>query len=73
MKRIRDDLSANANEAVIDYALKNGFLYENEYKFLQSTKLKRKLSARQIAWKIKINRRILERTVVFRRTIKPVG
>lgn len=73
LKRIRDDLSANANEAVIDYALKNGFLYENEYKFLQSTKLKRKLSARQIAWKIKINRRILERTVVFRRTIKPVG
>ncbi|WP_062236686.1 hypothetical protein [Aureimonas sp. N4] len=68
LKRIRDDLSANANEAVIEYARKNGFLYDREYTFLHSTKLKRKLSSAQSSWKVKINRRIIERTVVHRRT-----
>ncbi len=71
LKRIRDDASANANDAVIEYAQKNGFLFEREYQFLHSTKLKRKPSGRQLAWKMKINRRILSRTVVHRRTDKP--
>jgi hypothetical protein len=70
LKRIRDDPSANANEAVIEYAQKNGFLFEKEYQFLHSTKLKRKPSGRQLEWKIKINRRILSRTVVQRRTAR---
>lgn len=71
LKRIRDDQSANANEAVIEYAQKNGFLFENEYRFLHSTKLKRKPTGRQLAWKIKINQRIISRTVVRSRTTKP--
>ena len=71
LKRIRDDPSANANEAVIEYANKQGFLFEREYQFLHSTRLKRSLSDRQVAWKIKINRRILSRTVVHRRTDRP--
>lgn len=70
LKRIRDDHSANANEAVIEYAHSNGFLFPNEYQFLHSTKLKRRLSGRQLAWKVKINQRIINRTVVPRRRSK---
>ena len=70
LKRIREDPSANANESVIEYAQKNGFLFEREYRFLHDTKLKRKPSGSQLNWKIKINRRILSRTVVHRRTDK---
>lgn len=70
LKRIRDEVTANANDAVIEYAQKNGFLFEREYHFLHSAKLKRRLSAPQLAWKAKINRRILSRTIVRRRTGK---
>ncbi|MDJ0275993.1 hypothetical protein QLH51_04135 [Sphingomonas sp. 2R-10] len=73
LKRIRSDPSANANESVIEYARRKGFLYESEYQFLHSTKLKRKLSDRQVAWKVKINRRILSQTVVQRRTERSSG
>ena len=71
LKRIRDDPSANANESLIEYARRNGFLFDKEYQFLHSTKLKRKLSGPQLRWKLKINRRILDRTVVRRRTDRP--
>ena len=64
LKRIRDDLGANANEALIAYALSKGFLYDKEPAFLRQTTRKRILSAKQLAWKEKINRRILEGIVV---------
>ncbi|WOC14965.1 hypothetical protein [Pseudochrobactrum sp. MP213Fo] len=70
LKRIRDDNSSNANEAVIEYAQNRGYLYEKEYQFLHNTRLKRKLSEAQLLWKIKINRRILNNTVVSRRTAR---
>lgn len=73
LKRIRNEPSANANESVIEYAQQKGFLFDKEYQFLHSTKLKRKLTDRQLAWKVKINRRILGQTVVRRRTDKPSG
>ena len=68
LKRIRDDPEANANEAVIEYAQRNGYLFPNEYQFLHDTKRKRKPSGPQLSWKRKINSRILEKTVVRRRT-----
>ena len=68
LKRIRDNPEANANEAVIEYAQKNGYLYEKEYKFLHDTKRKRKPSGPVAAWKRKINHRILNKTVVRRRS-----
>lgn len=68
LKRIAADDTANANEDLIFHAYKLGFIYEGEYKFLMETRLKRKLSAKQIAWKQKINRRIINKTVVQRRT-----
>lgn len=68
LKRIRDDAKANANLAVITYAEERGFLYDKEPAFLVSTIRKRILSAAQAAWKEKINRRILARTVVRTRT-----
>lgn len=69
LRRLAKDPSANANAAVIQHAWKNGFLYnEREYHFLLQTMLKRKLSDAQLAWKTKINRRILQQTVVHRRT-----
>jgi hypothetical protein len=68
LRRIAVDDTANANADVIEYAKERGFLYDKEYDFLMSTRLKRVLSAKQKAWKQKINRRILNETVVQRRT-----
>jgi len=70
LKRLRADPQANASHAVIDYAEERGYLFDKEPQFLRQTALKRKLSAAQIAWKEKINRRILNKTVVQRRTVR---
>jgi hypothetical protein len=70
LKRIKDDPKANPNLAVIAYAEVRGFLFDKEPEFLRSTARKRKLSAAQRAWKEKINRRILNKTVVQRRTTR---
>jgi len=70
LKRIRDDPKANANLAVIAYAEERGFLYDKEPAFLASTIRKRILSSAQAAWKEKINRRILARTIVRVRTMR---
>lgn len=66
LKRIASDESANANEDLIIHAYQLGYIYENEYKFLMQTKRKRKLSPKQLDWKQKINRRIINKTVVRR-------
>ncbi|MGR2681319.1 hypothetical protein [Chromobacterium haemolyticum] len=68
LRRIKENPSANANLAVIEYAETRGFLYAKEPGFLRSTALKRNLSAAQKAWKERINRRILNQIVVQRRT-----
>jgi hypothetical protein len=69
LRRIAADDTANANHDLIEHAYRMGYLYdEKEYTFLKRTALKRNLSAAQIAWKRKINRRILLQTVVKRRT-----
>ncbi len=68
LKRIAKDPYANANLDVIEHGLKLGFIYESEYAFLVSTRNKRKLSQKQLEWKRKINRRIVEKIVVQRRT-----
>lgn len=68
LKRIANDIEANANEDLIEHAHRFGYIYEPEYKFLLETRFKRKLSAKQLAWKKKINRRIINKTVVQRRS-----
>ena len=69
LKRIAEDPTANANLALINYANERGFLFnEKEYNFLLGTGRDRKLSPKQLAWKEKINRRILNQTVVARRS-----
>ena len=70
LKRIARDQSANANADLINYAQRAGFLYDKEYAFLIQTMQKRNLSAAQVAWKRKINRRILSKIVVQRRTTR---
>lgn len=67
LKRISATPTANANIDLIVHAYKLGYIFEGEYKFLMETRLKRKLSPKQLAWK-KINRRITNQTVVQRRT-----
>lgn len=64
LRRIIDDDSANANEDLIIHAYQFAYIYESEYKFLMQTRRKRILSAKQIEWKRKINRRIVNQTVV---------
>lgn len=69
LKRIAGDLKANANHDLIEHAWKMGYLYgEKEYSFLLQTMRSRKLSPSQMAWKEKINRRIVQQTVVKNRT-----
>lgn len=71
LKRIAKDPTANANHDLIEHAYKMGYLFgEKEYTFLKQTMLKRKLSAKQIDWKVKINRRIVAQTVVQKRTVR---
>lgn len=70
LRRIADDDSANANRDLIAHAYNLGYIFESEYNFLMQTRLKRRLSPKQIAWKQKINKRIINATVVQRRTIK---
>jgi hypothetical protein len=71
LKRIAQDDTANANDDLIDYAYQKGYLFDaNELSFLRQTKLKRNLSFKQLEWKRKINRRILNGTVVARRTAR---
>lgn len=70
LKRISKDPASNANDDLIEYAYKRGYLYgEKEYIFLKQTSRKRKLSDAQKSWKEKINRRILNKTVVRKRGI----
>ena len=66
LKRIAVDETANPNEDLIEHAYELGYIFENEYKFLMDTKRKRNLSTRQLGWKLKINRRIINKTVVRR-------
>lgn len=68
LRRIAEYDTMNANADVIEYANERGFLHDTEYDFLMCTRLKRTLSDKQKAWKRKINRRILNKIVVQRRT-----
>jgi hypothetical protein len=69
LKRIAADINANANHDLIEHAWRAGYLFgEKEYTFLKQTALKRKLSPSQLAWKQKINRRILSKAIVRRRS-----
>lgn len=68
LKRLKSNPQANANLAVIEYAEKRGYLFENEPRFLRQTMRKRLLTKAQLAWKEKINRRVLSHTVVKKRT-----
>lgn len=70
LRRIKEDPAANPNLAVIAYAESKGFLFDKEPEFLRATVRKRILSAAQKAWKEKINRRIVNSTVVKRRTVR---
>jgi hypothetical protein len=69
LKRILKDDRANANHDLIEFAYRMGYLFgEKEYTFLKQTARKRKLSSAQISWKQKINRRIISKIVVQRRS-----
>lgn len=68
LKRIAKDSSANANEDLILHAYQFGYIYEKEYQFLMQTRSKRKVSDKQLAWKQKINWRIVNQTVVRKNT-----
>lgn len=71
LKRIAKDPTANANNDLIEHAMRMGYLYgEKEYTFLKQTVRKRILSEKQLAWKVKINRRIVAQTVVVKRTAR---
>lgn len=66
LKRISKDETANANADLITHSYELGYIFEKEYDFLMTTKNKRKLTVKQLAWKQKINRRILGKTIVRR-------
>lgn len=66
LRKIVEDETANANADLIIHAYRLGYIYESEYDFLLQTSRKRKLSVKQLEWKRKINRRIVNKTVVRR-------
>jgi hypothetical protein len=69
LKRIAKDPTANANSDLIEHAFRMGYLYsEKEYNFLKQTMRMRVLSDAQISWKKKINRRIVDQTIVQKRS-----
>jgi len=68
LRRIAQDSQANANEDLIFHAYQFGYIFEKEYAFLMETRRKRKLSPKQLVWKEKINRRIINKTVVQKRS-----
>ena len=68
LRRISQDQQENANEDLIIHAYKFGYIYDSEFKFLMDTRRKRKLSPKQLAWKQKIKRKIINKTVVHRRS-----
>lgn len=67
LKRITQDQDAAPNLALIAHANEKGYLFDREFGFLTSTARKRILSAAQLSWRQKINRRIISQTVVKRR------
>lgn len=66
LRRIIEDETANPNEDLIIHAYQFGYIFESEYNFLMQTRRKRILSIKQLEWKKKINRRIVNQTVVRR-------
>lgn len=68
LKKIMKDHASNANTDVIEYAKANGYLFDQEYTFLMETRRKRKLSPKQEQWKIRINQRILQQSIVNKGT-----
>jgi hypothetical protein len=67
LKRLIKNPRANANTEVINYAQERGFLHDKEYNFLMDTRRTRLLSERQLGWKEKISRRILQQIQVRKR------
>lgn len=70
LKRIKKDIYANPNLALIEYANSKGYLFDKDYNFLIGTMKKRNLSDKQRQWKEKINNRILREVVVKNRTAR---
>ncbi|HGV9341538.1 TPA: hypothetical protein ACNOH3_003244 [Enterobacter hormaechei] len=70
LKRIKKDIYANPNLALIEYANSKGYLFDKDYDFLIGTMKKRNLSDKQRQWKEKINNRILREVVVKNRTAR---
>lgn len=70
LKRIKKDIYANPNLALIEYAKSKGYLFDKDYDFLIGTMKKRNLSDKQRQWKEKINNRILREVVVKNRTAR---
>lgn len=68
LRRLIEDETANANEDLIIHSYQLGYIFEEEYQFLMQTRKKRILSSKQLEWKKKINRRIINQTVVRRNT-----
>jgi hypothetical protein len=72
LRRIAANDTASPNIDVIGYAHRRGYLYgDNEYRFLSDTLRKRNLTPKQLAWRQKINRRILRQIVVKSRNEVP--
>nr|WP_075518800.1 hypothetical protein [Moritella viscosa]SHO01271.1 Putative uncharacterized protein [Moritella viscosa] len=65
-KRISKDKDKKPNSALIAFANDNGYIFENEYIFLQQIKNKRSVSVKQLSWLNKINHRILEQRKVIK-------
>ncbi len=59
VNRLRSDITKSLNPATIEYAYGKCVISEKEYNFSYDTIKKRKLSYKQLKWRIDINKRVL--------------
>lgn len=60
VKRIRNDIEKSLNADAISFFFDRGVLTDWEYDFLQDTMRKRNLSSKQMAQRVRINRKVLQ-------------
>lgn len=60
--KVKKDFEKSVNAETLSLAIKNAWITDKEYKFYMDILRKRKLSEKQMNWKIIINKKITNRT-----------
>lgn len=67
VKRISEDIEKSLNFEAINYAHNKKWISDNDFNFYSDICRKRKLTPKQMSWKVKINQRVLLKIKAARR------